>query len=96
MIEQWFGKFVIVRTHSAGVHVGVLRAFEGRQCVLSESRKIWSWKGRNTLYEIALRGVGRGSRVSEPSESAFFTEVIQILPTTSEAEKNLRTAKWDE
>lgn len=94
MIEQWIGKFVIVRTYSAGVHVGMLRALDGRQAVLTEARIIWSWKERNTLYEIALRGVGAGSRLSETCDQVLLTEVIQILPATKEAERSLRAAKW--
>jgi len=94
MVDSWIGKFVLVRTYSAGVHAGVLRALDGKCAVLTEARNIWSWKGRNTLYEIATRGVGAGSRLTEVCAEVLLTEVIQILPVTAEAEASLRSAGW--
>lgn len=90
------GRYVVVRTVNAGVHVGVLEEHDGRQTArLSATRRIWSWKGRNTLSEITLRGVGTGSRVSEVNDERILTDVIEIAPCTAEAEQNLReVATW--
>ena len=52
---------VIVRTYSAGVHFGELVSREGKEVVLQNAKRIWSWKGANTLHEIAVRGGGYGS-----------------------------------
>lgn len=87
-------KYVIVRTYSAGVHVGELVKRIGREVELASARRIWSWKGANTLHEISLRGVGAGSRVSEAVETITLLEAIEILPCTEIAEKNLRAAAW--
>lgn len=89
------GKYVVVRTYSAGVHVGVLGQREGRELVLTDARRIWNWQGANTLHEVALRGVGKGSRVSEAVPSVLLTEAIEIIPCTGDAERNLREAQWN-
>ena len=88
------GLYVVVRTYSAGVHVGVLVSRRGTEVQLTDSRRIWSWEGANTLNEMALRGVGPASRVSEPVLRHEITEAIEVLYCTKEAEANLRGAKW--
>jgi hypothetical protein len=88
------GRYVVARTRSAGVHVGVLRRRGYGEVVLAEARRIWRWKGRNTLHEIALRGVGEGSRVSDAVQEILVAEVIELLPCSPKAELSLRSAKW--
>jgi hypothetical protein len=88
--------YVIVRTYSAGVHVGTLESRTGREVVLSGAKRIWAWKGANTLHEISLRGVAAGSRVSDAVGSITLTEAIEIIPTTSEARSSLESAKWNQ
>lgn len=88
------GHFSVIRTYSAGVHVGIVAHRAGTDVALVEARRIWRWQGANTLHEIALRGVGAGSRLSEPVESILLTQAIEIIPCTAEAERNLRSAKW--
>ena len=41
------GKYVIVRCHDAGVHAGILESYNGREAVLTESRRLWYWKPAN-------------------------------------------------
>jgi hypothetical protein len=86
--------FVVVRTYSAGVHVGELKSREGKEVVLTDAQRIWSWKGANTLHEIALRGVGKGSKVSERVAEITLTEAIEVIATTDEARENLRGTQW--
>lgn len=88
------GTYVLVRTFSAGVHVGVLAAQSGKEVTLTTARRIWSWKGANTLHEIALRGVGPGSRVSEPVGVIDLTEAIEVIAATPQAQDNLQSATW--
>lgn len=88
------GHYSVVRTYSAGVHVGIVTVRAGSEVILSQARRIWSWKGANTLHEIALRGVGSGSRVSEEVDGVLLTGVIEIIPCTADAERNLRAARW--
>jgi len=88
------GEFVLVRTDRAGVHFGTLAEFSGRCVVLTRAGRIWNWQGRNTLHEIALRGVGRGSKVSEPVAEIYLLDAIEVIPCTPEARSNLEAAKW--
>lgn len=52
--------FVIIRTYSAGVHMGYLVKKEstlaGMEVKLAESRRLWQWSGANTLSDLALNG----------------------------------------
>lgn len=84
---------VIVRTYSAGVHYGYLVSRKGKEVVLEKSRRIWYWQGANTLSEIALHGVGTGSKIAEPV-SITLTEAIEIIECSKEAEKCLNAATW--
>jgi len=86
---------VIIRTYSAGVHYGTLVERNGQEVILSDARRLWNWQGRNTLHEIALRGVGKGSRVSEPVPRIELLEAIEIIDCEKEAIENLKAAKWD-
>jgi hypothetical protein len=88
-------QFVIIRTRFAGVHAGELVERNGSEAVVANVRRIWGWQGANTLNEIALRGVGKGSRVSEPVAVNELTDVIECIHATDEARKNLEAAKWE-
>jgi hypothetical protein len=88
------GKFVIVRTYSAGIHAGVLLAQEGKQVTLGGARRIWRWYGANTLNEISLRGCESSSRISEPVAELILTEAIEIIGTTPQAQENLSNSRW--
>ena len=85
------GKYVIVRTYSAGVHVGTITSLKGKEAVLSDARRIWSWKGAFTLSEIANHGVGNGSKLSEEVPVIILTEVIEVIPVSADSEKQLKS-----
>lgn len=100
------GKYVIVRTYSAGVHFGILREFAGTAVMLTASEKedepectgakrLWQWTEANTLHEISLRGVGEGSKISEPIPQICLTEAIEVIPVTEVARTNLERHRWN-
>lgn len=75
------GKEVIIRTYSAGVHVGTIVSREGKEVVLSNARRIWYWKGAFTLNAIATSGLDRkNSRISVSVPEILLTEAIEIIP----------------
>jgi len=88
------GKFVIVRTYSAGVHFGTLESQNGKEITLTEAGRIWSWKGANTLHEIANSGVGKGSRVSELAPVVSLTEAIEVIGASDASKANLTAVGW--
>lgn len=85
---------VIVRTYSAGVHFGYLKSQKGKEVVLTEARRLWYWKGANTLNEVANHGVSSGSKVSETVSGITLTEAIEVIDCTEVAAKNLQAATW--
>jgi len=89
------GKYVIVRCHDAGVHAGVLEAYNGRECVLSESRRLWYWKPANGaafLSGVAVEGLARESRIGAPVR-VHLTENCEIIECSAKAEESIREAK---
>jgi len=87
---------VLVRTYSAGVHFGRLGERRGAQELdLHDARRIWYWKGANTLHEISLNGVSAtGSKVSEPVSKITLLQAIEILPMTPAALAAMEKVKW--
>ena len=90
-------KHVLVRTYSAGVHFGELVKREGQYVELRNARRIWAWKGANTLSDIAEKGLkhGKESKISLTVSSIILTQAIEIMPISASALKNLsEVAEW--
>jgi hypothetical protein len=92
--DPFVGKYCVVRTCTAGVHVGVVKSRRGTETVLTDAKRIWNWQGANTLSEISLDGIATSSKVSEPVDSIFLTQATEFIPCTPKAEKILRNQKW--
>ena len=90
------GDYVIVRTYSAGVHVGTLGSHEGREVRLSNASRIWRWRGANTLHELALHGASEEqfTRISEQVPEIVLSEAIEVIPCSDEARQNLSVPRW--
>lgn len=96
-MDEMIGTQVVVRTYSAGVHFGTLSAANksGRKVTLTDARRIWYWKGANTLHEIATEGVNvKESKVSKPVARIVLTEATEVLAMTDAATANLAGASW--
>ena len=76
------GPLSIVRTIDMGVHIGEVASIEGRTVVLRHARRLWRWRGANTLNEIALRGVTRSehTRISEVIPEITLLSAGEIIP----------------
>jgi hypothetical protein len=89
------GEFVLVRTRDAGVHCGTLQTLIDTVCTLAEARRVWRWRGANTLHELSLRGAAEEwTRISEPVPVIYLSQVIEVLPCSEEARKNLSKSRW--
>ena len=87
---------VIVRSYGAGVFFGYLVHKVENEVDLVRCRRIWNWKGANTLSEIALRGITpKGSRVAEPTPKHKVLDVIEIIDAQPEAVRVLESARWE-
>lgn len=89
------GEFVLVRTHSAGVHAGVLLESSGTAVLLKDARRLWRWKGANTLHEVSQDGVGQGSRISKPVPLILLTQAIEVIPCSDKGRRSLEESRWD-
>ena len=95
-LEGYIGKYCVIRTYSAGVHVGTLVALKGKHAKLVGARRIWSWCGAKTLSEISQNGVGDGSKIAQEVPQILLTEAIEVIPCSKVAESNLKNyKKWD-
>jgi hypothetical protein len=87
-------KYCIIRTYSAGVFAGYIEKRSGKEAKLREARRLWYWKGANSLSDLALNGV------KNPAECKFsgpvdeiVTEVIEILEVTEKAKQSVAEVK---
>jgi len=87
----------LVRTYSAGVHVGELVSREGKEVKLRNASIIYRWRGANTLREVATYGVNRAeyTRISKPVSEVILTEAIEIMPVTEHSAKLLEPV-WND
>jgi hypothetical protein len=85
------GKKCMVRTYSAGVFAGVVKAQSGKEAVLTDARRIWYWRGAASLSQLATEGTSKPSECKFPVAvpEVFLSEVIEIIPMTEQAIKSI-------
>jgi hypothetical protein len=90
-MKNFIGKHCIVRTYSAGVFAGILESLDGKHGVVKNARRIWYWSGAASLSELAQRGTSNpdGCKFPVAVERVMLTEIIEVIPTTSSAQKSL-------
>ena len=92
------GKYVIVRDDRAGVHGGVLAAFDGpHKCAtLTGARKIWYWSGAAATHGIAARGINHAnSKVCPEVERVELCDVVEVIACSPDGEQSVRTCpEW--
>ena len=79
------GKRCLVRTYSAGVHIGDVVYADGMECRLFNALRLWKWEGGGlSLSAVANNGI-KGGRLNHTGE-VYLTNVIELIPTTAAAE----------
>lgn len=86
----FIGKKVLIRTNSAGVHVGTLKAKEGQSVILENTRRIYNWSGAFTLSAVANDGI-KGGKVTAEQPIIQLEQVIETHPTTEKAQASFKT-----
>lgn len=80
------GRRCLIRTYSAGVHIGDVVAVNGMEVQLQNALRLWKWEGGGlSLSAVANNGI-KGGRLNETGE-VYLTNAIEFIPTTKEAEK---------
>lgn len=81
------GRRCLVRTYSAGVHIGDVVYVNGIECKLENALRLWKWEGGGlSLSAVANNGI-RGGRLNRTGE-VYLTNCIEFIPTTSKAEES--------
>ena len=89
------GKFVVIRSNMAGVHVGWLVAREGDTVRLQNAHRVWRWSGANTLSELAQTGADDGpTRISVGVPDILVFGCDEIIVASEQAVENLTRPRW--
>ena len=88
------GKVTLVRTHSAGVHFGIVKKRKGKEVTLVLARRLWAWKGACSLSQVAVDGVNlSSSKISITVPEITLTEAIELIPMNEKASKQMMEAE---
>jgi hypothetical protein len=83
------GRRCLLRTYSAGVHIGdviYINPENSMEVKLENALRLWKWEGGGlSLSAVANNGI-KGGRLNKTGE-VYLTNVIEFIPTTTEAEK---------
>lgn len=86
------GKRCIIRTYSAGVHIGTVsyvNPSNSMEVKLTDAIRLWKWEnGGLSLSAIANNGM-KGGRCNYTGE-VYLTNVIEYIPTTAKAEESFK------
>ena len=78
------GRRCLIRTYSAGVHIGNVVYADGMEVKLENSLRLYNWEGALSLSIVASKGI-TGGKLNKTGE-IYLTNVIEFIPTTFEAE----------
>lgn len=98
-MSEKLGKFVIVRTYSAGVFAGYFESRIGQEVVLRNARRIWYWKGAASLSQLAMEGTKCPKECKFPCSVSRveLLQAIEILDCTEEARISIEGVPvWEE
>lgn len=87
--------WVLIRSHDAGVFVGVLEERHGNEVKLSRARRIWYWDGAATLSQLAMDGTSKPENCKFPTAVPEITVlgVCEIIPMTTKAVESIQSVK---
>ena len=92
------GRYVIVRTYSAGVFAGNIQSRNGQEVVLTNARRLWKWSGAASLSQLCMEGVADPENCMFPCvvDRVELLQVIEILNCSDEAKKSIQDVKvWE-
>jgi len=86
--------YCIVRTYSAGVWAGWVDLENyGEKMIVKDARRLWRWWSEFTLSALATTGIKPGkekeNKYAMPVEEVYLTNVIEIIPCTEVAKKQI-------
>ena len=92
--------YCIVRTYSAGVFAGNFdRKTKGKEGTIYNARRIFYWDGAASLSQMANEGVKKpeNCKFAQEVSEIDLREIIEVLPCTTKAKKNIQAVKvWEQ
>jgi hypothetical protein len=93
-------EYCIIRTYSAGVFAGFInRKFTGKEAIIFNSRRLWSWDGANNLSQLANDGVKKPStcKFAQIVNEMDLKEIIEVIPCSDIAKKSIESVSvWQQ
>lgn len=97
MPEQVDGmKYCVVRTYSAGVHIGFVKSFgikHPQHAELIKSRRLHYWAGAASLSQVAMDGVDESSRIAVELPEVELTDVVEVITCSTKSKEFFQKAK---
>jgi hypothetical protein len=89
--HPFIGKYVIARCYSAGVHAGTVDSVDGETVILTDSRRLWSWKANEgvALSGVAQTGVQSGCKIDVVNPEIYLTGVCELIPCSLVAKESI-------
>jgi len=97
-MENYKGKYVIIRCDRAGVFAGIFEERNGREILLKDCRRLWYWDGAASISQLAVDGTKRpdNCKFTKTVDEIVLLEAIEVIPCTETAEKSIRgVATWE-
>ena len=89
----------IIRSYGAGVFIGYVAdqkaELNGVNVILKQAKRIHYWDGACSLTQLALEGTKKPNncRITDAIESQFIANIIEKIPVTDKASKNIDEVK---
>lgn len=84
-LHPMIGRRCLIRTYSAGVHIGTVITTNEMEVYLKDALRLWQWKGGGlSLSAVATNGI-KGGRLNRTPE-IYLTNVIEFIPISEQAE----------
>ena len=89
------GDYVIIRARDAGVHVGEFQCRLGREVLLYNARRIWSWEGAFDLNQLAVYGslLPNKCKITCIVPEIEVLDACEVIICSKKAEQFFRTVK---
>ncbi len=82
-------KYCVIRTYSAGVHIGYVSEFgtsHPQHAKLINSRRLYYWKNACSLSQVAMDGVDpKDSKIALEIPEIELTDVIEVITCSEKA-----------
>jgi len=93
-LNGMIGQQVIIRTYSAGNWFGTLSEKGGNEVILTNARRMYQWKAKEsiTLSAIALHGIDESNSKIIQAVPSVWLEAIEIIPCSAKAAAQLAGA----